>query len=79
MVNVLAFDIETVPDVESGRRLLGLHGLSDADVARVMRQRRLQASGTEFMRHHLNRIVAIAAVLRLFDLSRRCEGRVGYV
>ena len=64
MVNVLAFDIETVPDVESGRRLLGLEGLSDADVARVMRQRRLQASGTEFVRHHLNRIVAIAAVLR---------------
>ena len=64
MVNVLAFDIETVPDVETGRRLLGLEGLSDADVARVMRQRRLQASGTEFMRHHLNRIVAIAAVLR---------------
>ena len=64
MVNVLAFDIETVPDVESGRRLLGLEGLSDADVARVMRQRRQQASGTELMRHHLNRIVAIAAVLR---------------
>ena len=64
MVNVLAFDIETVPDVESGRRLLGLEGLSDTDVARVMRQRRQQASGTELMRHHLNRIVAIAAVLR---------------
>ena len=64
MVNVLAFDIETVPDVESGRRLLGLEGLGDADVARVMRQRRQQASGTELMRHHLNRIVAIAAVLR---------------
>ena len=64
MVNVLAFDIETVPDVESGRRMFALEGLSDADVARVMRQRRVQASGTEFMRHHLNRIVAIAAVLR---------------
>ena len=64
MVNVLAFDIETVPDVESGRRLLGLEGLSDTDVARVMRRRRQQASGTELMRHHFNRIVAIAAVLR---------------
>ena len=63
-VNVLAFDIETVPDVESGRRLLALDGLGDADVARIMRQHRQQASGTELMRHHLNRIVAIAVVLR---------------
>ena len=37
-VNVLAFDIETVPDVESGRRLLALEGLGDAEVARIMRQ-----------------------------------------
>ena len=63
-MNVLAFDIETVPDVGSGRRLLALDGLSDIDVARIMRQRQQQASGTELMRHHLNRIVAIAVVLR---------------
>ncbi|HET8552607.1 MAG TPA: 3'-5' exonuclease, partial [Gammaproteobacteria bacterium] len=35
-MNVLAFDIETVPDVDSGRRLYGLDGLDDADVARAM-------------------------------------------
>ena len=69
-VNVLAFDIETVPDVESGRRLLGLDGLGDADVARIMRQRQQQASGTEVMRHHLNRVVAIAVVLRAGDRFR---------
>ena len=63
-MNVLAFDIETVPDVGSGRRLLALDGLSDIEVARIMRQRQQQASGTELMRHHLNRIVAIAVVLR---------------
>ena len=69
-MNVLAFDIETVPDVESGRRLLALEGLSDAEVARIMRQRQQQASGTEMMRQHLNRIVAIAVVLRSGDLFR---------
>ncbi len=69
-MNVLAFDIETVPDVESGRRLLALDGLGDAEVARIMRQRQHQASGTEMMRHHLNRIVAIAVVLRSGDLFR---------
>ena len=69
-VNVLAFDIETVPDVDTGRGLLGLDGLVDADVARIMRLRRQQASGTEMMRHHLNRIVAIAVVLRAGDRFR---------
>ena len=69
-MNVLAFDIETVPDVDSGRRLLALDGLGDADVARIMRQRRHQASGTEMMRHHLNRIVAIAVVLRAGERFR---------
>ena len=69
-MNVLAFDIETVPDVDSGRRLLALDGLSDADVVRIMRQRQQQASGTELMRHHLNRIVAIAVVLRSAERFR---------
>ena len=69
-MNVLAFDIETVPDVGSGRRLLALDGLSDIDVARIMRQRQQQASGTEMMRHHLNRIVAIAVVLRAGERFR---------
>ena len=69
-VNVLAFDIETVPDVDSGRRLLGLDELGDAEVARIMRQRQQQASGTDLMRHHLNRIVAIAVVLRSAERFR---------
>jgi predicted PolB exonuclease-like 3'-5' exonuclease len=31
-MNCLVFDIETVPDVDLGRRLYNLAGLSDADV-----------------------------------------------
>ncbi len=69
-MNVLAFDIETVPDVDTGRRLLALDGLGDVEVARIMRQRRQQAAGTEMMPHHLNRIVAIAVVLRAGDRFR---------
>jgi predicted PolB exonuclease-like 3'-5' exonuclease len=64
-MNVLAFDIETVPDVEAGRRLYGLEGLGDADIARVMfHKRREETGGSEFLRHPLHRVVAIAVVQR---------------
>jgi predicted PolB exonuclease-like 3'-5' exonuclease len=68
-VNVLVFDIETVPDVEGGRRLYGLEDLSDADVANAMfAKRRQDTEGkSDFLRHHLHRVVAIAAVLRRED------------
>ncbi len=63
-MNVLAFDIETIPDVEGGRRLYGLEGLDDASVVRVMQQVRRQEAGTEFLRLHLQRIVAISVAVR---------------
>ncbi|MCP5149499.1 MAG: 3'-5' exonuclease [Ectothiorhodospiraceae bacterium] len=66
-MNVLVFDIETVPDVAAGRRLLGLHDLDDAQVAQVMLNRARQDTGSEFLRHHLHRVVAIATVLRTGD------------
>ncbi|OGI68147.1 MAG: 3'-5' exonuclease [Candidatus Muproteobacteria bacterium RBG_16_60_9] len=70
-MNILAFDIETVPDVETGRRLHDLGDLADADVARVLAMKRREQTGeSEFLRHHLHRIVAIAAVLRHGDTVR---------
>ncbi len=67
-MNVFVFDIETIPDVASGRRLYGLDGLCDADVANVMFHKRRQETGEqEFLRLHLHRIVAISAVLRTGD------------
>lgn len=62
-MDVLAFDIETVPDVESGRLLYGLDGLDDADVASAMRQLRRQKTGSDFLALHLQRVVAVACVL----------------
>lgn len=67
-MNVLVFDIETVPDVATGRRLYDLDGLSDHDVANVMYHRRRQETGeSDFLKPHLHRIVAISAVLRTRD------------
>ena len=64
MNNLLVFDIETIPDIDGCRRLYDLHGLSDDDVARAVFQLRRQQAGTDFLRHHLHRIVAISTLLR---------------
>lgn len=66
-MNVLVFDIETVPDVAGGRRLFGLEGLDDAAAAQAMFNLRRQEAGNDFLRHHLQRIVAISAVFRSRD------------
>lgn len=67
LVNVFVFDIETVPDVASGRRLYNLHGLSDAQVAEALFHKRRQENGGEFLRPHLHRVVAISGVMRHED------------
>lgn len=60
----LVFDIETIPDLEGGRRVLGLDGMNDGEVAAAMRTLRLAEKGHDFQPAHLHRIVAISAVLR---------------
>ncbi|MBT8446842.1 MAG: 3'-5' exonuclease, partial [Gammaproteobacteria bacterium] len=68
-MNVFVFDIETVPDVDGARRLMGLEGLEDAAVAEAMFTRRRQETGgtSDFLRLHMHRIVSIAGVLRSGD------------
>ena len=61
----LVFDIETVPDVELGKVLFDLDGLSDKDVAKSMAFRQLQETGSEFLPLFQHRIVAISVVLRM--------------
>ena len=67
MNNIFVFDIETIPDVDAGRKLLNLDGLSDHDVANAMYAQRRQDAGTEFLRHHFHRICAISVVLKSMD------------
>jgi predicted PolB exonuclease-like 3'-5' exonuclease len=66
-VNTLVFDIETVPDTDLGRRLYGLHDLSDEHVAQIMFTRRRQEVGSEFLSHEQQRVVAISVVMRSRD------------
>jgi predicted PolB exonuclease-like 3'-5' exonuclease len=64
-MNVLVFDIETIPDVDAGRRIYELGELADKDVAKVMfNKRREQTGDSEFLRHHLHRVCAISVLLR---------------
>jgi len=67
-MNVFVFDIETIPDVEGGRKLYDLNGVSDEEVGTILFHKRRQETGSsEFLRHHLHRVVAISAVLRTPD------------
>jgi predicted PolB exonuclease-like 3'-5' exonuclease len=67
----LVFDIETVPDVDLGRRLYNLAGLSDEEVMKCMfTLRRQDTGGSEFLPHDQHRIVSISCVLRANDVLK---------
>ncbi|HVN44922.1 MAG TPA: 3'-5' exonuclease [Steroidobacteraceae bacterium] len=66
-MNTLVFDIETVPDVALGRRLYGLEGIPDAQVAKAMFALRRQHSGGDFLPAEQQRVVAISCALRSGD------------
>ena len=68
MLNKLIFDIETIPDTVSGRRIYNMKGLSDDDAAKAMCAKQVQKTGgSDFLPLYLHKIVAISAVLRSKD------------
>jgi 3'-5' exonuclease len=65
MIPVLAFDIETIPDVEGIRKLGGLPAeLPAAEVAEHAFRQRREKTGNDFLPLHLHRVVAISCALR---------------
>ena len=66
-MHCFSFDIETVPDVEFGRRFWDLDDLPDEDVATAMMFKRQQQTGSEFLPLHLQRVVAISVTFRSKD------------
>jgi len=68
MTPVLAFDVETIPDIAGLRRLHRIPaGISDGDVAQMAFHRRRQVAGSDFLPLHLQRVVAVACALRERD------------
>ena len=62
---ILAFDIETVPDVVGIRRLHGLpEDLPEHDVAEIAAQKRRVQTGSDFLPPYLQRVIVISCVLR---------------
>ena len=66
-MHCFSFDIETVPDVEFGRRMWDLGDISDESVASAMFFKQQQKSGNDFLPLHQHRIVAISVALRTGD------------
>ncbi|MGB5332258.1 MAG: 3'-5' exonuclease [Woeseiaceae bacterium] len=66
-MHCFSFDIETVPDIEFGRRFWDLDGISDDDVGKAMMFKQQQAVGTDFLPLHQHRIVAISVTFRTAD------------
>ena len=63
-MNVLVFDIETIPDIESGQKIFDLEGLDDGSTIKAMRHLRQQKASTDFMPLYLHQIVSISVVYR---------------
>jgi predicted PolB exonuclease-like 3'-5' exonuclease len=65
VIPILAFDIETVPDVAGIRRLRPAWGpLPDAEIAQRLFDERRERTGSEFLPLHLHRVVAISCAFR---------------
>jgi 3'-5' exonuclease len=65
LTSVLAFDIETIPDVAGIRRLHELPAdLPDAEVAEIAFQIRRTKTGSDFLPPQLHKVAVISCVLR---------------
>ena len=63
-MNILVFDIETVPDTESGAKILDLKNLNDEDIIKAMEHTQLQKNGSIFQPLHLHKIVTISVLYK---------------
>ena len=66
-MNILVFDIETVPDTEGGAKLLDLKGLSEKNIIKAMEHTQFQKNGNIFQPLHLHKIVAISVLYKNND------------
>lgn len=63
-MNVLVFDIETIPDIDGGQRIHSLQGLDDESTAKALFHLRKQKTGNSLLPLYLQRIASISVVYR---------------
>lgn len=63
-MNVLVFDIETIPDIEGGQAIFDLQGLDDKSTVKAIMHMHQQKTGSDFLPLHLHKIVAISVLYR---------------
>jgi len=63
-MNVLVFDIETIPDIEGGQNIHNLHGLDDESTSKALFHLQKQQTGSDELPVYLQRIASISVVYR---------------
>lgn len=67
-MNIFVFDIETIPDIANLKKIYELQDLNDVDALDAAQTiRRQEHNGSAFFPLHLQKIVAISAVLKTSD------------
>ena len=62
---ILCFDLETIPDISNARKIFDIAADVDEHEAwNIVRLKRLEKTGTEFLPHYLQKIIAISIILQ---------------
>jgi len=62
---ILVFDLETIPDIPSIRKINGiLSNVNDEEVVKLAQYQRRQKVGNDFLQHQFQKIVSISCVLK---------------
>jgi predicted PolB exonuclease-like 3'-5' exonuclease len=69
-MNIFVFDIETIPDCASGRRIRQLGDLSDTETASALQALQKEKTGSDFLPHYLQKVITISVVFRQKDNLR---------
>jgi len=64
MQKILCFDIETIPDIENAKKIYDITQLSDEEAWPIIKMKRQEKVGNDFLPHYLHKIIAISVVLQ---------------
>ena len=78
-MNYLIFDVETIPDLDYGRRFLNLDGLNNEDIGRAMFFQQQQKTGEEFLPLYLQKVISISVLIDAEDTLELKISFTGYL